>query len=154
MNSTLSLNTTIKIAALALLLVATSLLFIPGQAAGLGHGSRLMQLADLEDSAGSISNIGSPDRLLASLATERASVLPVARIESPDMLIARQAVETSSPAAVETAVVGINIWAVLLILILSASLIWLLFSWQRLFAVREKDVERLISRCELVGQSC
>jgi len=133
MNSTLSLNTTLKMAVLALLLVA-SLFFIPGQAAGLGHGSRLMQLADIEGSAGF-----------------------VARIESPDMLLARLAVEgtgISTSVAVDTAVVGINIWALLLVLALSLGLVWILFSWQRLFTVGEKDVERLMNRCEIVGQGC
>lgn len=157
MYKTLSLHNTLKISAV-LLLLAVLLLMFPGQAAGLGHDARLVEISGVTDeSAGFAARVESPDMILARLAGEGAVASAVARVESPDMFIARYAAEqtgTAAPTAVGPAVTGISYWALILILTLSIILALVLLSWERLFKLRQADVDRVTSRCTLIGEGC
>lgn len=157
MYNTLSLQNMVKFIAVLLVLVVLLLVF-PGQAAGLGHETRLVEISGVTDeSAGFVQRVESPDMYLARLAGEGGFVYAVAKVESPDMLLARFAAEqtgVTAPAAGDPAVTGFNYWALVLILALSAILAIGLLSLERLFKLREADVENVTRRCTLISERC
>jgi len=157
MYNTISLHNILKVSAVLLMLVALLLVF-PGQAAGLGHETRLVEVSGVTDeSAGFVQRVESPDMYLARLAGESGVVSAVARVESPDMLLARFEAEqtgVAAPTADDPAVTGFNYWALVLILALSTILAMVLLSWERLFKLRDSDAENVTRRCTLISENC
>ena len=154
MDVTLSIKNRALTTAIAVLMIAT-LLLIPLQAAGLSHGSRLMEIREAEEISGlGAARIESPDMHLARISAESQSVVRLLRVESPDMVLARVTPAETSAAAPVNTMFGVNIWAAALVLVLGLALVVALFSWERIFPVKENDVKRVTSRCTLVSESC
>jgi hypothetical protein len=156
MNSNLLMNNTFRRTAVALMMLV--LLLLPLQAEAIGHESRLVLSGiESEESAAISGRIESPDMVLARTSAESSAASSLARVESPDMLMARVAAEgvgAVTPPFVDTAVSGVNVWALVVLLVLAIGLAGILVLWEGMFPIKERDVERVTNRCALVGEGC
>ena len=149
-------NDLLKRAAVVLMILA--LLLVPLQVQAIGHGERLMiPAAESEAEAVIVGREVSPDMLIAMIEAERSAVSALARFESPDMVMARAEAEgtVSTPTPlVDTTVPGVNLWVLAILFTLIIAMGAVLVLWERLFPVKEEDIERASSRCSLIGESC
>jgi len=150
------MNNTLRRTAVALMMLA--LLLLPLQAEAIGHESRLvLPGTESEGSAVILGRIESPDMVLAKTAAEGSATSSFTRVESPDMLMARVVSEGTgviTPPFVDTAVFGVNVWAIVALLALAIGLAGILVLWEGLFPLKERDVERVTNRCALAGEGC
>ena len=176
MNSSLLLNNKLRKALLVLLIVV--LLLLPGQVFGLGHESLLpvitsegepfvtarvespdMVLARFEAEGASFAAVGrveSPDMVLARVASESAAAARAIRFISPDMVLARIAAGESAvvPGAAEAVSTGVNYVALFLVFLLVALMAVAILAWERIFHVKEVEIDLARKRCSLVSASC